>query len=112
MLALRSWRRATTATDAPGRKLSSTIRRFSSALQERRAPCIVVTGDVPAWPRRTPIVPTKPLMDTSQRHPPPGYHRRSNALALGGQHRTLTERTPFHPSLQRGRLIATALSVQ
>jgi hypothetical protein len=35
-------------------------------------------------------VPTKPLMDTSQRHSPPGYHRRSNALALGGQHRTLT----------------------
>jgi NAD(P)-dependent dehydrogenase (short-subunit alcohol dehydrogenase family) len=37
-------------------------------------------------------VPTKPMMDTSQRHSPPGYHRRSNALALGGQHRTLTVR--------------------
>jgi hypothetical protein len=47
-LALRSWRRATTDTDAPGHKLSSTIRRFSSALQDRRAPRILATGHVPA----------------------------------------------------------------
>ncbi len=47
-LALRSWWRATTDTDAPGRKLSSTIRRFSPALQDRRAPRILATHHAPA----------------------------------------------------------------
>jgi hypothetical protein len=36
ILALRSWRRATVDTEAPGAKVSATIRRFSSADQSRR----------------------------------------------------------------------------
>jgi hypothetical protein len=35
-LALRSWRRATIDTEAPGAKVSATIRRFSPAVQSRR----------------------------------------------------------------------------
>ena len=34
--ALSSWRRATSAIDAPSKRLSSTIRRFSSRVQDRR----------------------------------------------------------------------------
>jgi hypothetical protein len=68
-LALTPCRRATTATDAPGSKLSATIRRFRSVDQSRRPPTLPAK---PLFPWKSNIYDSVhyPLVDTIAMHIP------------------------------------------
>ena len=73
-----SCRRATTDTEAPGGRVSSTIRRFSSTAQDRRLGRAVSTIDLTHDSRDADRV-HYPMMDTIKRHARAG--RSSQAFA-------------------------------
>ena len=81
-LALSSWRRATSAIDAPSKRLSSTIRRFSSRVQDRRLRIRAEGGD------RRIIYPRSVLRCTGRRSWPAGLRRHPRGHPKGGDGRS------------------------